>query len=262
MSDPKHTSLEHTPSATHFLHVIKEVKSNHMTLPGKRESIKNLKYALEKCDSKQLHVMAEVFGLKTDNESDNRLRLNILDHLQFLIYGHAIQSWNAAALWALLLVLFYIFSALAGWSAQEGDHDTRWELTKKLNIATNILLIIVYIFGISLTTKFFIRFVKSWDVRRTLQKHLDGMKDVLKSPSPAMIINQLQPQPKPKTPKSKTLKPKSPKPPKVPKENTPKGKTPKPKSPKGKTPKPKTPKQKTPKSKTPKLKTPQQDEKK
>ena len=153
MSDSKHTSIRS------FIDVLDNIKTHHLTLPGKKESIQHLKDALEACTHAQLHTMAKVFDLDTTDVSDSRLRLNILDRLQFLIYGHSIQSGNSLVWWALLLVLFYIFSALAGWSEKTAEqHDSRWELTKRFNVATNILLIIVYIFGISLTTKFLIRF--------------------------------------------------------------------------------------------------------
>jgi len=150
------------PSLIHYLELAQKFKEENLTIPSKTESIQSIKHALNHCTKDQLYLVADMMDLP-HKTSESRMKLNILDKTQQLIYGHVIAGWNTVARWGFVLALYYLWAKIAPENTYTKD-------------ASNIFIAIMSVLGGYLAIKFLVKFKKSWDMRRSIQLKMKKLK--------------------------------------------------------------------------------------
>jgi hypothetical protein len=153
----------------HYYNVIKKFNNETLTIPSKTETITTIKHALNHCDKSELYLIADMLDIP-HRTSESRMKLNILDKTQQIIYGHVITGWNTVARWGFLLVLYFLFAKIT-----EGTKASPSGLLSTIHNGTNILIAILSLFGTFLATKFLLKFKHSWDIRRLIQTRMTDL---------------------------------------------------------------------------------------
>lgn len=143
----------------HFVILAQQFKDENLTIPSKSNTIKSIKHALNHCTKDQLYLIADMLELP-HKVSETRMKLNILDKTQQLIYGHVIDGWNTTARWGFVLVLYYLLAKIM----PEGG-----VFHKNIQEIASVFIVIMSILGGYLALKFLVRFKQSWDMRRLIQ---------------------------------------------------------------------------------------------
>ena len=180
-------STKHSPKTddlSYYLKLAKKFKDENLTIPGKAETIKSIKHALNHCTKDQLYLIADMLDLP-HKTSETRMKLNILDKTQQIIYGHVIQGWNSVARWGFVLVLYYLLAQIG--------------ITSMLD-KNNIFILILGLLGSYQAIRFLVKFKKSWDMRRLIQMKMMELK-LVKSTQPS--LRKKSPQKKSSNRKSK-----------------------------------------------------------
>ena len=149
-------------SLIHYLELAQKFKEDNLTIPSKTETIQSIKHALNHCTKDQLYLVADMMDLP-HKTSESRMKLNILDQTQQLIYGHVIAGWNTVARWGFVLALYYLWAKIVPENTYTKD-------------ASNIFIAIMSVLGGYLAIKFLVKFKKSWDMRRSIQLKMKELK--------------------------------------------------------------------------------------
>lgn len=150
---------------------LQKYRQKHLSVPGKRETTGALKLALEHMKRADLEEFATLLDIPfSPKMSTDALKLNIMDYVAYVVHGHTIAAWNNTARWAFLLILVKLL-----WTLAKMELDPKkWGYTLKTITAntSTIILILVSLFGTSLTFQFLKKFRTSWNVRQIIRENL------------------------------------------------------------------------------------------
>ena len=152
----------------YYYNIVKKFNEENLIIPSKKTTIESVKNALDQCDDSDLKNLALLLNVEITDKTITKLKLDVLDKIQYNVYGHAIKGWNNLSKWGFLIALLYLFTVLSTYSAGEG----RWAITTRIYQASNILIIMIILFGSSIVLKFLLAFKKSWNIRRLIQMEL------------------------------------------------------------------------------------------
>jgi hypothetical protein len=151
-----------------LLETFKQVKSSFgLHYPSKHSVLQALSAALEKCDSKDLHIIAFQLDIEHKNLSDTKLRMDIQKHVFYKLYDASIKWWNVTVTSGITVIILLFIQKLL---TNIGLGETI------LSPLSTLLSLAYFTIGIHALTVVFYRWMQSKNLRGKVLKLVDKLK--------------------------------------------------------------------------------------
>ena len=156
------------PSYNSLVELFKKMKSTiGMHYPSKHSVLQSLTMALEKCDTKDLRIIAFQLDIDYKEFSETKLRLEIQKQVFYKLYNAPIRTWNVIVTSGVIVVILYLLQKLIQYTTLE---------TGLLSPIYNLMSLAYYSIGIVALAGIFVRWLKSKNMRGQVLKLLDRIK--------------------------------------------------------------------------------------
>ena len=161
-------SLQPLPSFQSMVDTFKQMKASFgLHYPSKHSVLQALSAALEKCDSKDLRIIAFQLDIDHKQMSDIKLRLEIQKQIFYKLYNASIHAWNVTVTSGVTVIIILLIQKLIKYTTLDGS------LLSPLN---NLLSVAYMTIGSVALAGVFFRWLQSKNLRNKVLRLLERIK--------------------------------------------------------------------------------------